>query len=203
MQEPNYEPKLTTETNDGAKNAISEAVASGDQTKTEAENGRPEPQPVSTNDIDFTAEFIKPDWKNAGFQTISSVIETYYWAMRQTNFSRWIECMTPREQKNWRLLSNGKTNLFMDKFASGLEKVMSYRIESMTTFSEQEYLVYVKHTVAERQPVVERFAVQRADTGWKIAGEEGELRYPHHPADVSRFISLQTQSGPQQSKPKE
>jgi hypothetical protein len=199
-----HEPKLKTEINDATENAISEAVASNGQTRPETESGRLEPQPASTNDIDFSVEHFKPDWTNAGFQTISSVIETYYWAMQQTNFTRWIECMTSREQNNWQLLSNGKTNFFMDKFASGLQRVVSYRIESITEFSEQEYLVSIKHAVtAERQPVVERFAVQWAGTRWRIAGESGRLRYPHHPADVSRFDSVQTQSGPQQFMPKE
>jgi hypothetical protein len=156
-----------------------------------SESGGSSQEALQAELIELTTNFLnKAEWRDSGFQTIAFLIETYYWSMREGNLDRWMECMSPRELTGWQLLVEGRTDVIAAKHIESLEEVLDYRIESAVKFGNEEYLVIVKHTVAKRAPVIERFAVMRMGTEWKITGEDGFLKYGHHPGNVSKFDIL-------------
>lgn len=161
---------------------VSQSVVEGSESGQES---------LQTEPVDLTGEYFnKADWRNSGFQTISSIIETYYWSMREGNLNRWMECMTPRELTAWQLLVKGRIDVVVTKLVASLNEVRSYQIELAVKIHDQEYIITAKHTMTKGTPVVERFAVLRTGMEWKIAGEDGFLNYGHHPGDVSRFDVL-------------
>lgn len=139
--------------------------------------------------------FAKADWSNSGFYTISSLLQTYYWAMREGNLSRWIECRNPLEMMIWQGQARGRTNDILAEFVASLNEVEGYQIETAVPFQERGcIIVTTKHTMTSGELVVDRFAVLRTGREWKIGGEAGLLKYRHHPGLVSAYDLLHKRS---------
>ncbi|MDB6068693.1 MAG: hypothetical protein JWR26_4901 [Pedosphaera sp.] len=142
-----------------------------------------------------TTLFPKEDWHDSGYGTISSTIETYYWSMREKNFTRWLECNSPEEQEAWKGLTKGKIDEHTSTLAASLQNDHVYHIQSAVKFTNDkyhidEYVLVVQHTSINGKTAQERLAIVKVGKEWKIAGEDGQLYYPHHPSGTSIYDAL-------------
>src|SRR5258708_4847390 len=76
-----------------AANDVSKLIADALNVERERTN-----RPLSETDIESIGKtFKKDEWSNAGFGTIPSLIQTYYFALREGQVRRVSDCETPKE----------------------------------------------------------------------------------------------------------
>jgi hypothetical protein len=131
-----------------------------------------------------------PDWGNLGFASIPSLIQTYYWGMREGDVRRISDCLSQQERPYF--LHKQREGLDLE-FKAAVTNVTRYTINSVTQLESGQLLVTVTHAVVGGGSVLEYLAVAKERNGWKIDGERGYLQYGHHggnvPISVVRFPS--------------
>jgi hypothetical protein len=131
--------------------------------------------------------FKKDEWHDAGSETISSLVENYYFAMREGDLARMSNCLSPMELLVWPARIGGRESVVQEEFATALHNATEYQIQSIAEFGD-DYIVAVRHVMANGNQREEHFAVINLSNEWKIAGTIGELNYPHHVGgDLSRY----------------
>jgi hypothetical protein len=131
--------------------------------------------------------FKKDEWHDAGSETISSLIENYYFAMREGDLARISNCLSPMELLVWPARIGGRESVVQEEFATALHDETEYQIQSIIEFGD-EYIVVVRHAMVNGNQREEHFVVINVSNEWKIAGALGELNYPHHVGgDLSRY----------------
>jgi len=182
-------PGIDINVSDQDVKLVSDVNKSGDQLN-------PSDQEMTETELADLADahFIeKANWENSGFHKVSSVIETYYWAMREGNLSQWVECMSPREMKTWQSIVKGRSNAIVAQHVKSVEETRGYKIVSSVRFNDKDsikYIMSVTHIMETGEKAVERFAILRIGAEWKICGEQGRLNYEHHSPEISKYDSL-------------
>jgi len=69
--------------------------AENDRLATEIRSGVASQQKLS----EMEGYLAKESWSNAGFDTPEAVLQTYFWAMREGDIARFVECLPQRDRK--------------------------------------------------------------------------------------------------------
>lgn len=129
----------------------------------------------------------RSEWGDLGDGTMLSLVETYYWSMRDGNIGRWMGCMSSREFMIWNNISKESKRSMGEKLRKAVSNVKAFTIDSVAAFNNDEYIITLQHTLVTGKQVIERLAIIKSEGRWKIAGEAGFLGYRHHPGDVSKY----------------
>jgi hypothetical protein len=132
-------------------------------------------------------DFARPDWADSGFGSISSLIETYYWAMREHNLHRFSECLSPVQWVGWEDTMRGREEAVVAEMSRAVQDVEAYRIRAITNLLDGGCFVAITHSAGRRRQVLEKFAVVKVGNDWKIAGFRGDLYYPHRAGLLGKY----------------
>lgn len=124
--------------------------------------------------------FKKEEWHNAGSQTISALIESYYFAMREGDLMLIPNCLSPKQLLDWPIRSRGTTK---DIYSAAVRDEQQYQIRNLTEHGN-EYIIDVTHFMTDGNEIGEQFEIINISNAWKIAGVLGALNYGHHPGSL-------------------
>jgi hypothetical protein len=129
-------------------------------------------------------DFAKTNWDNVGFASISSLVETYYWSMREGDVGRLLECMSAREQPPWKAIVNyhGET-ILGPVFRSAISNVTLFRLSMPVSVSLQtgsQFVIKVTHLSDSGTIGNEYLALAKENEQWRIDGVRGCLNSHYH-----------------------
>jgi hypothetical protein len=124
--------------------------------------------------------FKKEEWHDAGSQTISALLESYYFAMREGDLMLISNCLSPKQLLDWPIRSRGTTKV---AYSAAVRDEQQYQIRNMTERGN-EYIIDVTHFMADGNEIGEQFEIINISNAWKIAGVLGALNYGHHPGSL-------------------
>ena len=170
-------------TNTEVNNAIEKSIADALQAEQERTIGA-----LDSIDIQSIGKtFEKAEWTDAGFSTVPSLVETYYFSLREGQIHKTLECVTPKELLGWHKFLGLKESVLSGQFSNALREETEYQIESIVQSPGKEFVVRVSHLMMNGSHITERLAVAAISNQWKTAGISGGLNYPHRPGILSRY----------------
>lgn len=163
-------------------------AAASETNSVAVENAEAGVEQVSEEDLlSVRGDYLeKAAWHDAGVGSISALVETYYWAMRDGSLGRFSECLSPREQ---RLFVQRRSQRLSDEFRGAVQNVLGYMIGPIVQTNGQMVLV-IKHSMAGGGSVNEFLAVVKQEGRFSIDGEKGYLQYGHHGPDIPIALVL-------------
>jgi hypothetical protein len=118
----------------------------------------------------------KTDWHDAGRKTITSLIQTYYWSLREGRPDRYSECLSNRERH---FAALKQISGLSEQFTRSVTNVLGYNITSLTETNGQ-IIAIVKHSLTHNRSIYEFLAIVKQQKEFRIEGAKGNLSYGHH-----------------------
>jgi hypothetical protein len=134
-------------------------------------------EPVSDAEIQSVkVDYLeKAAWQDAGLESISSIVETYYWAIREGRLDRYADCLCTAERELFLRTQRESQSGFKASVAG----MQGYQIESVVRTNGLTVVV-VKHSDIRRGTVYDFVAVAREAKKLRIEGTKGFLTYRAH-----------------------
>ena len=143
----------------------------------------------------------KSTWRNAGLGSIESVVQSYYWAIREGNERCLSNCLSQTEQRHFGRKAEQNRG-YLDEWLSGscLTNVAGYQIASAVKIEEHaQTVVSLSFSMAGGSAREEHLAIVNENGQFKIDGARGRLMYGHHAGRLP--VTLMMRKGRQQEEP--
>ena len=136
----------------------------------------------------------KSTWRNAGLGSIESVIQSYYWAIREGNERCLSNCLSQSEQRVFGHKAE-QNRRYLDQWSSGscLTKAAGYTFASavkIEEYTQTQTVVSLSFSMADGSAREEYLDIVKENGQFKIDGAFGRLMYGHAPGHlpVMRFL---------------
>jgi Domain of unknown function (DUF4878) len=129
--------------------------------------------------------FETPDLQNKGSTTILSLLETYYWALREGDFEVYFQCHSAQQQQVWEAMARawGETNI-AERFKADFQPTKDFEVTETTLEQDSRCVLKLEFSMFDGKKVYELLSVSKSGGEWKVNGERGYLIFGHSPGKL-------------------